>query len=125
MRSHGVSKFPDPTSAGTSIKVTKQSLVSTPHFPSALRSCARYAPPRVAPQPITSKDRSDYLKAAACMRHHGIAGFPDPLFSGDQVTFPIPAGMNVNSPQFLRAREICEMLIPPGLPYSKEAEGGR
>jgi hypothetical protein len=29
-----------------------------------------------------------------------------------------------NSPTFLRAREICEMLIPPGLPYSKQAEGG-
>jgi hypothetical protein len=29
-----------------------------------------------------------------------------------------------NSPTFLRAREICEMLIPPELPYSKQAEGG-
>jgi hypothetical protein len=33
--------------------------------------------------------------------------------------------MNTNSTQFRRAREICELLIPAGLPYSKEAEGGQ
>jgi hypothetical protein len=33
--------------------------------------------------------------------------------------------MDANSTQFLRAREICEMLIPAGLPFSKEAEGGK
>lgn len=58
------------------------------------------------------------------MRHHGIVGFPDPVFSGGQVTFPIPSGMNINAPQFVRARAICQTLIPAGLPYSKGAQGG-
>ena len=78
----------------------------------------------LAPQ-ISTQDRADYLKAAACMRNHGIVGFPDPVISGGNVNFPIPQGMNSNSTQFRRAREICEMLIPAGLPYSKEAEGGQ
>ena len=52
------------------------------------------------------------------MRSHGIAGFPDPQFSNGNVTFPIPHGMDTNSQQFLRAREICQNLIPRGLPYS-------
>ena len=62
------------------------------------------------------------------MRAHGVPIFPDPVFSGNSVSFPKPPGMNANianSPTFLRAREICEMLIPPGLPFSKEAEGGK
>jgi hypothetical protein len=65
---------------------------------------------------------------AACMRSHGIPNFPDPTFSDNSVRFVAPPGMNAtkgNSSQLLRAREICEMLIPAGLPYSKEAEGGQ
>ena len=74
---------------------------------------------------MTTQDQADYLKAAACMRSHGIVGFPDAVFSGGQVDFPIPQAMNTKSTQFGRAREICEMLIPAGLPYSQEAEGGQ
>ena len=79
----------------------------------------------MSPPQISTQDRADYLKAAACMRDHGIVGFPDPVVSGDNVNFPIPQGMNTKSTQFLRAREICELLIPAGLPYSKAAEGGQ
>ncbi len=31
------------------------------------------------------------------MRNHGIASFPDPVFSSGNVNFPIPQGMNTNS----------------------------
>ena len=67
---------------------------------------------------MSTHDQADYLKAAECMRSHGIAGFADPVFSGGNVNFPIPSGMDTNSTQFRRAREICELLVPPGLPYS-------
>ncbi len=67
---------------------------------------------------MSTHDQADYLKAAECMRSHGIAGFADPVFSGGNVNFPIPSGMDANSTQFRRAREICELLVPPGLPYS-------
>jgi hypothetical protein len=52
------------------------------------------------------------------MRSHGISGFPDPVFSGGGVMFPIPTGMDTNAPQFLQARQTCQKLIPAGLPYS-------
>jgi hypothetical protein len=127
MRSHGVSGFPLPTSPGATaaLRRFKKTGGSTPTFQAAARACRKYAPPGAAAPQLTAEDRSDYLRAAPCMRDHGIAGFPDPLFTGGHVSFPIPKTMDPNSPTFLHAREICEMLIPPGLPYSKEAEGGR
>lgn len=130
MRSHGVADFPEPSvsegASGTHISlVLPASIANSPKFASAQRACRKYAPPKLAPPQITAADQADYLKAAQCMRSHGIVGFPDPKFPNGNVTWPIPPGMNTNSSQFLRAREICEMLIPEGLPYSKEAEGGK
>jgi hypothetical protein len=129
MRSQGVSSFPDPASlaasgAAKAFKISR-SVASSPAFQAAQRACAKYAPPNISPPQITTQDQDDYLKAAACMRNHGIVGFPDPVFSGGQVDFPIPHGMNPHSTQFRRAREICAMLIPAGLPYSKAAGNGQ
>jgi hypothetical protein len=47
-------------------------------------------------RPITSADRLDYLKAAACMRSHGIPDFPDPTFGHNTATFN---NANPNSPE--------------------------
>ena len=98
---------------------------SSPEFQAAAQACEKYAHHGTPSPQITSQDQADYLKAASCMRNHGIASFPDPVFSSGNVNFPIPQGMNTNSTQFRRAREVCEGLIPPGLPYSREAEGGQ
>jgi len=126
IRSHGVLNFPDPASPPGAARAFKESgAMSSPEFQAAARACAKYAPPTTPPPQITTHDQADYLKATACMRNHGVVGFPDPVFSRDQVEFPIPESMNTKSAQFLRAREICETLIPAGLPYSKEAEGGQ
>jgi hypothetical protein len=126
MRSHGVAGFPEPTVSGSSISLeVPRSVLNSPKFASASAACREYAPKKLAPQQITTADQAAYLKAAQCMRSHGIVGFPDPVFSNGNVSFPVPTGMSTNSPRFLRAREICEMLIPEGLPYSKEAEGGK
>jgi hypothetical protein len=130
MRSHGILSFPDPVTlevpGDQAVKVViPESVASSPKFQAARQACAKYAPPKISPPQITTQDQADYLKAATCMRNHGIVGFPDPVFAGGQVRFPIPNGMDTNSTPFLRAREICEMLIPAGLPYSKEAEGGQ
>lgn len=131
MRSHGVASFPDPASIarvgikGFKLQISK-TVASSPRFQVAQHACAKYAPAGISPPQITTEDQADYLKAADCMRNHGIVGFPDPLFpGGGQVDFPIPKSMNPNSTEFRRAREICELLIPAGLPYSKEAEGGQ
>ena len=68
--------------------------------------------------PITPADRLDYLKAAACMRSHGLPDFPDPTFGSNTVTFKIPPSIDKNSSEARSAEAICAMLIPPGLPYS-------
>ena len=126
MRSHGVPQFPDVSASSGVVKlVLPVSIANTPQFKAAQRACRALAPPKLAPPVITPQDLADFLKAALCLRSHGITGFPDPVFSTGQVRFPLPPGMDANSTPFRRAREICEMLIPPGLPYSKQAEGGQ
>ncbi len=134
MRHHGVPNFPDlvMSANGSAVPVQPVSInKSSPAVQAARSDCQSILPGGTAPGPtitITTKDLVADLKAAACMRAHGVPIFPDPVFSGNSVSFPKPPGMNANianSPTFLRAREICEMLIPPGLPYSKQAEGGQ
>jgi hypothetical protein len=125
MRSHGVLNFPDDP-ASPAIRALKESgAMSSPKFQSAVGACAKYAHHGTPPPQVTTADQADYLKAAVCMRNHGIAGFPDPVFSSGNVNFPIPQSMNTNSTPFRRAREVCEVLIPAGLPYGKEAESGQ
>ena len=59
------------------------------------------------------------------MRSHGITYFPDPVFSGGGVRFPAPSSnVDTTSPRFTQARQICERLIPAGLPYSGNGSGG-
>jgi hypothetical protein len=48
---------------------------------------------------------------SACMRAHGEPQFPDPSAQG---TFPLPASMSTNSPQFQAAQQACKSLAPPG-----------
>ena len=50
------------------------------------------------------------LKFAACIRAHGIPGFPDPVFIGSTVDFKVPKGLDQNSPRFLSALRTCQAL---------------
>jgi hypothetical protein len=70
---------------------------------------------------ITLADQGDYLKAAECMRSHGVPGFPDPTFESNTVTFNVPPNIDPNSSQAKRAVATCSKLIPPGLPYSNRS----
>jgi hypothetical protein len=120
MRSHGVANFPDPIVGPSSVQIqVNPSIAGSPHFKSAQAACQRLLPGKPESQQFSAQQQADYLKAAACMRAHNIVGFPDPVFpSAGVVQFPLPAGMNSNSSQFVAAREICQKLIPQGLPYS-------
>jgi hypothetical protein len=57
---------------------------------------------------------------SACMRSHGVPNFPDPDSKGRiKVTSGVAAngqktGVDVNSPQFDRARKACANLLPNG-----------
>jgi hypothetical protein len=119
MRSHGLPSFPSPTVLGQAVRlVLPPSMASSPQFQKAHKACQSLMPARLTPPNFTTQQQADYLKAAACMRSHGIAGFPDPTFSGGGARFNLPPGMDANSTPFRAARVICEKLIPQGLPYS-------
>jgi hypothetical protein len=120
MRSHGVPNFPAPNIGAGHISIAvNPGLANSPHFKSAQAACQHLIPGKPGPAQISAQDQADYLKAAACMRSHGIAGFPDPVFPGPgDVAVRLPTGMDDNSPRFEAARAICEKLIPQGLPYS-------
>jgi hypothetical protein len=128
MRSHGVPGFPDPVAGPNgdfSIRITPANGINpnSSAFASAQQHCQSLLPDGgkgLGPRQFTFtvQQRQDYLTAAACMRSHGVAGFPDPVFSPGDVSFPIPPGIDATSKQFVQARQICQKLIPQGLPYS-------
>jgi hypothetical protein len=72
---------------------------------------------------ITPAEQADYLRAAACIRSHGVPEFPDPTFQNGHVRFNIPSSIDRNSSQVKSAQAICVKLIPAGLPYSN-TQGG-
>jgi hypothetical protein len=122
MRAHGIPNFPDPGGDGHFNKHELRQLgISESRARAAGAACQNLLP--AGQPPLTAQQQQDYLRAAACMRSHGIAGFPDPSFSGGGVHFPIPSGIDPSSPQFYQARHSCQRLIPAGLPYSGSSEG--
>jgi hypothetical protein len=48
---------------------------------------------------------------ATCMRSHGVPTFPDPNSKGQVDASGVA---NLNSPQYLKAQEICRSLVPSG-----------
>ncbi len=130
MRSHGVPDFPDPTSSGGIPKqsvISAEGAVSNSLAQSAQNACKHLLPAgqSLSGQPshtVTPQQQAYYLRAAACMRSHGIISFPEPAFADGQVEFPMLSHLvDLNSPQFIRAFKICQKLIPRGLPYSGSA----
>jgi hypothetical protein len=121
LRSHGLPNWPDPTSEGF---FDKSKLRQTGYTVSQVRAvedgACNHLLPSGPPQgpAITATDRTDYLKAAACVRSHGFAAFPDPTFENNTVRANVPSSINQDSPRFKTAAAICTKLIPAGLPYS-------
>jgi hypothetical protein len=123
MRSHGVANFPDPkisTSAGgTSVKVAIRvgaSQGSNPKFKSAQQVCSKLLPNGGVPthSSLSPAEQTQYLKAAACIRSHGVPSFPDPTFSNGGVHIEHQA-IDQSSPVFKAAVQACKSLIPGGL----------
>jgi hypothetical protein len=123
MRSHGVPSFSDPqiSKSGSEVKVAIRvtpAITGNPEFKSAQRACAKLLPgggPGAGPNhQIDPQEQSRYLKAAACIRSHGVPSFPDPTFSGGGVHIA-HQGLNESSPVFKAAVHACESLIPGGV----------
>ena len=123
MRSHGVPNFPDPeihhSADGTSVRMVLRAGTVThdPQFASAQQACRKLLPNEGRPptrQTVTPQEQTQYLKAAACIRSHGVPGFPDPTFEGGGVHID-HQGLDLNSPTFKAAVEACKSLIPGGV----------
>ena len=118
MRSHGVPRFPDPTSnGGVSIQVQPGSGIdqNSPQYQSAMHACQSLLPAgKVNGGSVSPTVRTEYLRYAACMRSHGIPNYPDPTFNGNSVNLGnlSALGIDTNSPQYQSASNACASLNP-------------
>jgi hypothetical protein len=99
------------------------SIVRSPAFQSAAHSCQRLLPKGPpGPEPPSGQALARMLDVSACMRKHGIPGFPDPTSSppsnpagysgivgngGDYLA--IPKSLDTSSPAFEHAAAACNL----------------
>jgi hypothetical protein len=124
MRAHGVTNFPDPTGHGINIGGTGINPRS-PAFQAAQETCFKLLPGG-GPQghPASAAEIRQATATAACMRRHGVTGFPDPIVSqepptslnpanyssiqaGGGLIIAIPKSIDENSPAFKDAAKAC------------------
>ena len=127
MRTHGEPNMPDITIDGSG-NLHMDGVPgpgfdpNSPQYNSAANTCKHLLPSRgsvAGAGTITPADQAAYLRAAACMRSHGIPNFPDPTFQNNSVTFNASGpGIDTKSSQYTSALATCQKLIPAGLPYS-------
>jgi hypothetical protein len=121
MHAHGVPNFPEPQvsehGGATSIKMAVPVGVGkNPRFKAASEACRKLLPGGGPNNqaPLTAAQQEQYLRAAACIRSHGVPNFPDPTFSGGGVHIEHQK-LNESSPSFKAAVHDCESLIPGGV----------
>jgi hypothetical protein len=118
MRSHGLSKFPDPGSDGGPVKETPQQLgVSSSQFNAAQTACAHLLPDTGNDQGWTPAQAQDVMNAyrnfARCMRSSGLQNWPDPKLEIDRgdAVFMLPIGMDPTSPQISSKIHACQHVL--------------
>ena len=85
-------------------------------FQAAQKACKSLAP--TAPTPVQANAfMAQALKFSACMRKNGVANFPDPRENAGRVAMTI-TGVNPNTPQFQKAMQACQSLLPAGGPQA-------
>jgi hypothetical protein len=136
MRSHGLPNFPDPSTSGGggAIQISPSSGVNpaSPAFKSAQASCHKLLPGGgPGSGPPSAQAKAQMLQVSACMRAHGISGFPDPTTSPPSspagysaimgrggVFLAIPSSIDTQSPAFNQAAAACKF-GPRGAPVRK------
>jgi len=125
MRAHGVPDFPDPNAqGGFTLQGGPNSNLGpdSPAFQQANENCQRFTPTSglgQGPSPAQiAKAQSQALEFSQCMRAHGVADFPDPVFhtNGGGISISIKAGpgsdLSPNSPAFQAAQQACQNILP-------------
>jgi hypothetical protein len=118
VRAHGVPNFPDPSgngNVGLRVQSNNGSMtvngarVSAPAFQAAQQACRSKLPNAGRPQPLSASRRQALINFSACMRAHGLPGFPDPIFTGGGVGIRLTpsSGIVPGSPAFKSAQTAC------------------
>ena len=125
MRSNGVTNFPDPSSGG-GIQLSASVNTESPAFKAAQNNCFKLLPHGgpFGHKPSARQIR-DVTNSAACMREHGVTGFPDPIVSSEPpndvlnpvnygsitdaggLIIAIPKSIDEQSPAFEKAAKTC------------------
>lgn len=108
MRAHGDPGFPDPSSQGLFPHP------AGPQYRAATTACGHLLPSGGLTVAQKQEHVSQALKFAACIRSHGVPGFPDPIIvqGGTAVGLEPPRGAGRNSPRFLAAVRACHAFSP-------------
>jgi hypothetical protein len=127
MRANGVPGFPDPDGQGVFNNAQVQALANGPQGDNALHQCRSVLPNAGTGltveqiQAIQQQNLHNAVKAAICMRAHGITNFPDPAGTtqASGVNWPqtLP-GIDTGSPPYEKAYTTCSRAdgaIPPWL----------
>ncbi len=121
IRSHGVPNFADPKVSGQTVRMGSRRTIESPAFQSAAHSCQRLLPKGPpGPEPASPHAQAQLLALSACMRKHGISGFPDPSTSSSSNAagnsgilgrggyyLAIPSSIDTSSPAFEQAAAAC------------------
>jgi hypothetical protein len=118
MRSHGVREFPAPDGEGNFNNSQIQSITQQdPHERDAFDACRSLLPNEGTGLSVTQlqamqqQNLRNAVKAAHCMRAHGIVNFPDPdgstQNSGINWQPVISAGLNLGTPAYEAAFKAC------------------
>ena len=80
----------------------------SPQFQSAMKACRHLLPiPPLNPGQVQAQLRA-LVKQAACIRAHGYPDYPDPVAQAGGIGRPpLPADIDINSPQFQSAVQAC------------------
>jgi len=118
MRAHGVPDFPDPVNGGFEINNTTPGSdldPSSPQFVAADSACKALSPEdHAAGGTVDPQLQAKALAYAACIRSHGVPGYPDPVFVGGSIRETVRAGSGAdpNSPLSIAAQNACQSLQP-------------
>jgi hypothetical protein len=144
MRSHGVPNFPDPSGDGqVPPKADPQQLgVSSSQLRAAQRACQPLYPTNGGaisasliqceetgncPQTMVQQVMNGMRRLAACMRSHGVPGWPDPTVDSEgRPGFNLlhVQGFNPDSSQIDSKLQECEHTMPGGAPVPLIRPGG-
>jgi hypothetical protein len=119
MRAHGDPGFPDPVLVDNSHEkgVTMPGRLDqgSAQYKSANKACQHLLPNggQGPSQAQIQQGLARLLKAAECMRAHGVPNFPDPTESagGEAIGFHL-SGVDPSSPRFRAAQKACSSLSP-------------